>query len=474
MILVIAWKNIWRSKTRSLVVMAAFALGVFSVVFGAAVMIGLMDRRMYNAIHNEVSHLQVHHPQFADNEDIHLGIRHSDAAADSLARLRGIKSVSTRILVQGMAGTAEKTAGVMICGINPEIEKHVTDIHRVIPHKGGDYLSGDCRGEILIGEKLARELNLAYYSLHDTLPRELLSLAKEKASPALDSLKGIRFVSDKAFEDALNQACGSTLSAKSLYRIKRQSLQYSLRKKVVLTFQSYDGELTGAAFRVCGIFRTKNAMVDGVRVFVNKDEIAELAAIPKGFAHEVAVLLEDGTRPDEVKAAVSGNFPGMLTETWKELQPDVAYMKTMVDNIMYIYLSIILLALVFGLVNTMLMAVLERTRELGMLRAVGMNNKRVFRMIMLETVLLAISGTVAGILIAGILIAWKAKTGIDLSYLYGEGYEAWGFDTFLYPVIRWKEIAEAMMLVILAGVLASVMPARRALRMKPVDALKTE
>ncbi len=474
MILVIAWKNIWRSKTRSLVVMAAFALGVFSVVFGAAVMIGLMDRRMYNAIHNEVSHLQVHHPQFADNEDIHLGIKQAAVAADSLSRLPGIKSVSSRILVQGMAGTAEKTAGVLICGINPEIEKQVTDIYRVIPHKGGEYLAGNRHGEILIGEKLARELNLAFYSLGDTLPAELAELKSPEAARAIDSLKGIRFVSDKEFEDALKRACSRELGAKSLYRIKRQSMQYSLRKKVVLTFQSFDGELTGAAFRVCGIFRTKNAMVDGVRVFVNKAELSELAAIPQGFAHEVAVLLTDGTAPDALKASVSERFPGMLTETWKELQPDVAYMKTMVDNIMYIYLSIILLALAFGLVNTMLMAVLERTRELGMLRAVGMNNKRVFRMIMLETVLLALAGTATGILIAGILIAWKAKTGIDLSYLYGEGYEAWGFDTFLYPAIRWKEIAEAMMLVILAGVLASILPARRALRMKPVDALKTE
>jgi ABC-type antimicrobial peptide transport system permease subunit len=135
---------------------------------------------------------------------------------------------------------------------------------------------------------------------------------------------------------------------------------------------------------------------------------------------------------------------------------------------------IALLALGFGIVNTMLMAVLERVKELGMLMAVGMNRKKVFFMIMLETVFLGLTGGVIGLALSYTAILATGITGIDLSGLYQEGLEAMGFASKVYPAIAPESLAEIIFLVLLTGILASVYPARKALKLNPSEALRVD
>ena len=112
--------------------------------------------------------------------------------------------------------------------------------------------------------------------------------------------------------------------------------------------------------------------------------------------------------------------------SWKKISPDLAMMTDMVSQFYLIFGLIILAALAFGIVNTMLMVVLERTRELGMLTAIGMNKRRVFSMIMLESVFLSLIGGVVGMIVGYLIITLTAHTGINLSQ-YAEGFEALGY-----------------------------------------------
>jgi ABC-type antimicrobial peptide transport system permease subunit len=121
----------------------------------------------------------------------------------------------------------------------------------------------------------------------------------------------------------------------------------------------------------------------------------------------------------------------------------------------------------------MLMAVLERTRELGMLAAVGMNRRRVFMMIMLESIFLSMVGGFAGMAVSGIAIAITNHTGINL-VKYSEGMEAFGYSAHLYPTIGADFFIILTVLIVITGILSSVYPARKALQLNPVEALRGE
>ena len=158
---------------------------------------------------------------------------------------------------------------------------------------------------------------------------------------------------------------------------------------------------------------------------------------------------------------------------WKEIQPDLAMMTDMVQKFYAVFMVIILAALAFGIVNTMLMVVLERTKELGMLTAIGMNKKRVFRMIMLESVFLSLVGGVAGMFISEVIIGLTARKGINFAS-YADGLEAMGFTAHIYPVISLSFSIMVAVLIVLTGILSSIYPALKALKLDPSEALRTE
>ncbi|MBP7497160.1 MAG: ABC transporter permease [Bacteroidales bacterium] len=470
MIWIIAWKNIWRNKLRSSIVILAFTLGIFAAVFAAASMIGMIEQRIKAAIRTETANIQLHHPKFKDNNDIKCYIDNFPAVITSILKIEGIKAISSRLLIQGMANTAANSAGVMVCGVQPNEEIKVSELYKCFPPRGGKYLSENNPNEIVLGEKLAKELQLTYYLIDDSV----ISLLNNKfpQKHLLDSLKNIKFRSEKDLDNKIKKHWNKPLSQYYLHKLKTNSLHYNLRNKIILTFQTPNGDITGAAFRVCGIYKTKNAMFDAMNVFVNKKTLLELSGVPSDKCHEIAILTEDKIIEADIIKIIQKQFPSLLTEDWREIQPDAGYMAEMSNFMITIYLIIILLALCFGIINTMLMVVLERTRELGMLKAVGMNNRRVFSMLMLETVMLCLVGTILGMLLSYFVILYTSRTGIDLSWLYGKGFEQWGFDAFFYPKISLSDFIQTTILVIITGIISSIVPARKALKLNPINAIR--
>jgi ABC-type antimicrobial peptide transport system permease subunit len=138
-----------------------------------------------------------------------------------------------------------------------------------------------------------------------------------------------------------------------------------------------------------------------------------------------------------------------------------------------IFIGIVMLALAFGIINTMMMAILERTKELGMLMAIGMNRRRVFSMIMLETIFLTLVGAMTGMLSGWVIVSVLGRSGIHFS-TWGEGFEAIGFAAIVYPVIKPGFFLIITVMVIVTAIISSVWPARKALKLIPVEALRTE
>lgn len=252
-----------------------------------------------------------------------------------------------------------------------------------------------------------------------------------------------------------------------------KKLKVKLRSKVVITLQDAHGNITGGAFRVCGIYDASNGMYEEMNVFVRKDDLARLASLNNSMAHEVVVHLKDTEKLEEQTKILQDIYTKLDVQNWKQSMPELGYINEIGNMYTYIFVIIILLALGFGIVNTMLMVILERVKELGMLMAVGMSKGRVFRMLMLETVLLTFTGGFTGIILGIGTTLLTMKNGINLS-MYASGLEDMGYSAHIYPVVETEMIIIIGILVILTGILASIYPARKAIKYNPADAIRTE
>jgi ABC-type lipoprotein release transport system permease subunit len=158
MLIAVSWRNIWRSKTRSLVVITAITLGIMAGVFSTAFMKGMMDKRIETAIHTELSHIQIHDSLFRKTSELKYYMRHADILAGEIDTMTHVEGVTQRIIVQSMVSSAETGAGVKIMGVKPDAEKKVTDIAEHLV--AGKYFEGVRRNPIVLGQKLADKLNV--------------------------------------------------------------------------------------------------------------------------------------------------------------------------------------------------------------------------------------------------------------------------------------------------------------------------
>lgn len=476
MIWSISWKNVWRNKTRSLTVIIAITIGLWGGVFAIGVMDGMINRRVRAAINNEISHIQIHHPKFSDNNDMKYTIDNAENVLDDIQKMPEVKAAVRRTKITAMANTATNSAGVFLVGIKPGDEIKITDIHEKLVDTAGTYFDSDRRNPIIIGEKLAETLKLINYKITDKALQNLIEKndideeTAQELKPIVDSL----FRKKSDFIEALNTIFGEEKAESAKYYIENASKIYRIRSKVVTTLQSANNNLTGGAFRVTGIYKTTNSMFDQMNAFVLNEDLTRITGFDKSKAHEIAILLNDREKVPEIVNKLRKKYPDYEIKSWKAIQPELAMQTDYINMMYYIFIIFILAALGFGIVNTMLMVVLERIKELGMLMAVGMNKLRVFMMIMLETVFLSLTGGIVGMVLGALSIWITGNTGLDLRVLFGEGLAALGYSAHIFPTISWDIFFGVAGLVILTGIVASVYPARKALKLNPAEATRID
>lgn len=247
-------------------------------------------------------------------------------------------------------------------------------------------------------------------------------------------------------------------------------LDLNLKSRMVLSFQDVTGDITGGAFRVAGIFDTFVDQFDEGTVFVLQDDLNRLLGNMEAV-HNIRIDTDDLSLAEKHASQIEQEFPEVTVKTWRDIAPDLRYTFDMMDLTLYIVMIIIIIGLVFSIINTMLMAVLERTRELGMLRAIGMNKSRTFSMVMIETVFLTMVGAPGGVLLGWIFITYFGNVGIDLS-AFAQGLNQYGLGTVVYPSLTWPYYLNIMLMIALAALLSALYPAWRTLKLKPVEAIR--
>jgi len=248
-----------------------------------------------------------------------------------------------------------------------------------------------------------------------------------------------------------------------------ERLETDLGKRVVVMSQDRDNEIADRGFRVVGVYDSRlQAQEEGFvfagratvqRLLTMGDEVSEIAILGTDYRNV------DGLR-DRIEAAAG---PGVSVEAWPVLEPYLGSMLPMMDGFVLVWIVVVFLALAFGLVNTLVMAVFERVREIGLMLALGMTPSNIRAQIVAESTFLLALGLLVGDVLAWLTIR-PLEGGIDLS-IVGEGMEYFGAAAVLYPALRWEDVVLANVVVLVLGFIASLSPAVRASRYEPVEAI---
>ncbi len=448
-------------------------LGIFSGLMATGIMKGWLEQRIHSSIYNETAHVQIHNPEFLLNEDIEKTIGGFEKLILTLDTMPEVVAYSPRIKVFAMAQTDWASSGLMLKGIDPEKEKQVSELYQNLVT--GKFLNGNYRlPSIVIGSKAAEDLKLLNYQITteklDTIDQELFS---PDVVAVLKEIGDKRFRKEKDFRSALKDKLTKEAYKTSGDKLVKYFSFYRLGASIRCTVVNKNGEMTNPVFKVRGIFKTSNTMFDGMNAFVKTDRLNKYTQLNENEVHEIAIRSTDNETGDLLSENLKGFFPSDDVMGWRKISPEIAMYADFTGLMGLVYVGIIMFALAFGIINTMLMSVLERVKELGMLMAIGMNKKKVFFMIMTESVFLTITGAIAGLVFSSIILAITSHTGINLS-MYAEGFEALGYSSIVYPKVSVFEYISIIILVVITGIVSSIWPARKALKLNPVEALRTD
>ncbi|RYU71434.1 ABC transporter permease [Aliivibrio finisterrensis] len=246
-------------------------------------------------------------------------------------------------------------------------------------------------------------------------------------------------------------------------------LKLRVGSKVVLTFTDTTGDVTGAAFRVRGIFKTSSSTFDDANAYVRKADIQQLGQVH--FDHEIAILLHDEAQVSDFREQLMSSISNKnKVQDWLQLQPILSTMMSSMNAGNQVILVIFVIAMGFGIINILLMSVFERTREFGVLMAVGMKKGNIRRLIILESGFIGIIGAGSGVIFSLFLLFLLSKTGIPLEAM-AEGLNAFGIDSVLYPSVSFSDYVTVFVMVWCVSVLAGLYPAHQIIKKKPVEAM---
>jgi len=400
----LGWRNIWRNRRRTLVILTAVVIGVWSMIFLGALMRGIADQFVRNGIATLTGHIQVHHQGYRSDPAVQNSIEHPATVKAALtAVLPPDARWAPRVRVSAVASNARHSTGVTMVGIDPPREAAISFIGGAITE--GRYLRDEDVYGILVGKALL-----------------------------------------KKFETHVGY-------------------------KLVLMSQDTEGEIASRAFRIVGVYRAEMETTERQFVFVTMSAAQQMLKLHTGIS-EVAILLAVPGEARQVADTLRAELPADEYEvnTWQELLPMVTAIMKIYDWFIYLWFLVVFIAMGFGIVNTTLMAVFERIKEFGLLKALGMKPSWIVRGVLIESFCLLILGMAIGNVAGFVSVLALSGTGIDLSAL-AAGMEYWGMSRVIYPHILGTDVMMANLVVFILGLVVSLYPAVKAARFTPVEAL---
>jgi ABC-type lipoprotein release transport system permease subunit len=403
LLLELAWRNLWRNWRRTLILLLAVGVGVWSLVSSSALMQAWSASSLNAGLRNMTGQGQIHAAGYRDDPSIAHRTPMPSGRLLHLLDSAEVAHWAPRASVPAVIQSEYETYPVNLIGIVPARERGLSFIADTISQ--GRYLQGTDDGGLLLGRKLAARLHTG------------------------------------------------------------------LGRRVVLMSQGADGTLAQRGFQVVGIFSSNPDNETGL-VFTGlatSQAMLGLHGAADGAITGVSFELHDIAGLAAYIHALRAAAPQLDIQPWSTLLPLASAIAQLSDSFVWVWLAIMFTLLAFGIVNTLLMSLFERTREFGLLQALGLKPRLIFVQVMLETALMVGLGVVIGLL-AGAGMLFALRDGLDLGFL-AAGAQWLGAGQVLYPRFVASEFFGTGLLIWALGVGTSLWPAWRAVRKTPIDAI---
>mgnify|MGYP001554908685 FL=1 len=249
-----------------------------------------------------------------------------------------------------------------------------------------------------------------------------------------------------------------------------EQLETRLGKRIVIMTQGKDKQLKEIGLKIVGIYDTGVEALETSFAFISRNKAQKLLGLGNSLT-EISIRVQDGVSLESTQTMLKNNVDTkeLDTQTWKQLNRQMAIFTEFAEYNIWIWHFIMLIALAFGLVNTLLTAFYERIREFGLFQALGMRPGSILKQVLIEAWLLVTLGLILGFIFGAIGLELLSD-GIDLT-AFADGLDKMGFRKVWVPIYMWQDSVSIVVMILLLGVFASLFPAWRAVKMDPVEAL---
>ncbi len=405
----LAWRNVWRNWRRTALTVAATVFAVFLVEMSVAMSAGTHSKMIEDGVKMASGHLTLSGRGYLEQRTLEQFVPASAELERLLDRTEAIIGWAARVSSFALLSFGDRSNGVAVLGVDPARESSVSSLPTRV--SSGRFLSSDGRREIVLGAALARDL------------------AAEVGDELL--LYGIAYSLETAYE---------------LFRVVG-----------ILRIPSPDLERALALI----------SLRDAQEFFVYGDRVSEIAILARDA--EAGLALRD---PLEA-ALVALGTEGLELYGWAELMPELEQFVLLDRGGMYLQLIILVVVVGFGILNTILMSVLERTRELGVMRALGLSSGAVSRIVYLESMAVSAVGLVIGLALAAPCALYFEQNPIPLRGEFEAMTELLGMEPLIVFDFAPAQVGYVSLMVAIVALLAAAYPAFKAGRSRPVDALRS-
>ena len=402
-----AWRNIWRNPRRTLLTIAAIAFASMILVFMLSFQLGCYETMINTSVKISTGHLQIQAQGYLKDKKMRLVIKDPDKVSKFLDTVKGIDNYTFRTNGFALVSSDKRTYGVVVTGIDPLKEANVSSIKSLI--RKGRYLQEDDEYAALIGELLSNNLKV------------------------------------------------------------------DINDEITILGQGRDGSIAAAVLTIKGIFNSgidefdRNVIMMGLKGF---QEIFSMGT----SVHEAVITADSLGDVSMIKQNIQNNFltikgdESLAVPDWMEIMPGLVQgiqMDLVSGIIMYIILVIVV---AFSIFNTFLMAILERTREFGVMMAIGTSPSRITKLVMFESICMTIVGIILGIIIGSLVTLYFQKHGIFIAGTE-DILKEYGIPERLYPRLSLISAVAGPLVVFLITFVSSVFPALRIRKLNPVKAM---
>lgn len=402
-----AWRNVWRNPRRTLLTLAAIGFACLLLVFMLSFQFGSYDAMIDTAVKVHTGHLQIQARGYNEKREMRRVVPSPVRVERILEGIPEVVAYTFRSNAFSLVSSEERTYGCLIIGIDPQREVRVSRIKSLI--RRGRYLSESRPYTALIGESLAKNLRV------------------------------------------------------------------DVGSELTILGQAKDGSIAAAVVTIAGIYSSGQDVFDRSAVHIRLADFQEIYGMG-GSVHEVVAIarsLEDVRRIKKAVAAAIGREKSdspLAVLDWQELMPGLAQgIKIDLISGLIMYLLLILVV-AFSILNTFLMAILERTREFGVMMAMGTSPARLTRLLLIESSVIAVIGVALGVFAGTLVTLYFQFHGIDLAGA-SEILRQYGISGRLYPRLSLLSASIGPCAVLLITALAALVPALKVRRLRPVEAL---